>query len=293
MKKVFLIIGLIFCFAPNLFATTVVPLTCSNSTDGLSNGLLYATVTLTSQSPTCVQITVQPNTAILNPGTNFGVQVFGFNYKGTTTNLVISGLPSTWTYSIDPLNIDGFGKFEVEDTGGGQDRQNPLVFTVCCKLGTLAEADLIEVNNKGKCFVAHIAGFTNTPSGSAYFADGCPLTTTTTTTEPKTLIELSAFKAIPGNRQVILVWETKSEIDNAGFNIYRAEAEDVEYIQVNDSMIPAKASSMEGASYLFIDNSVKNRETYYYKLEDVDLNGATMMHGPVSAIPRFIFGFRE
>jgi hypothetical protein len=31
---------------------------------------------------------------------------------------------------------------------------------------------------------------------------------------------------------------------------------------------------------------VKNRKTFYYKLEDIDLNGISTMHGPVSVTPR-------
>jgi len=35
---------------------------------------------------------------------------------------------------------------------------------------------------------------------------------------------------------------------------------------------------------------VQNRKTYYYKLEDIDLNGTSTMHEPVSATPRLIYG---
>jgi len=320
VKKFLLIIGIIFCFTPNLFATTVVPLTCTNSSSGLPSGLIYGWVTLESQSSTCVEITVQPNTAILNPGPNFGIQLFGFNYKKSLANIVISGLPTGWTYSLDPKNISGFGEFKITDTGSGSNRQTPLVFTVCCISGTIAESDLVEPNPGNYSFAAHIAGFTNTSSGSAFFADGCPLNTTTTTvqpttttsvlptttttsvlpttttvppttttTVPTTLIELSTFNAIPGNKKVTLEWVTETEIDNAGFNIYRAEEADGEYVQINEDLIPANGSSMEGASYLFIDNKVKNRKAYYYKLEDMDLSGVSMMHGPVSARPLFIY----
>ncbi len=83
---------------------------------------------------------------------------------------------------------------------------------------------------------------------------------------------------------------TESEIDNAGFNIYRSETEDGEYIKINDSLIPAQGSSTQGASYEFTDTDVKNRKTYYYKLEDIDLNGTSTMHGPVSATPRWFLG---
>ena len=115
-------------------------------------------------------------------------------------------------------------------------------------------------------------------------------TTTTTTTVPPTLVTLIDFKAIPGNSTVNLVWSSASEIDNAGFNVYRSESENGEYIKTNDSLIPAQGSFTEGAVYEFVDNDVKNRKTYYYKLEDIDLNGVSTMHGPVSATPRWLLG---
>ena len=115
--------------------------------------------------------------------------------------------------------------------------------------------------------------------------------TTTTTTAPATLINLASFTATPKFSKVIIQWDTESEIDNAGFNIYRSESENGEYTKINAALIPAQGSSTQGASYEFIDNDVQNRITYYYKLEDIDLNGTSTMHGPVSATPRWIFGF--
>jgi hypothetical protein len=61
-------------------------------------------------------------------------------------------------------------------------------------------------------------------------------------------------------------------------------------VKINNSLTMAKGSSTQGAIYEFIDNEVQNRMTYYYKLEDIDLNGKSIMHGPVSAMPRLIFG---
>ena len=87
-----------------------------------------------------------------------------------------------------------------------------------------------------------------------------------------------------------IAWTTESEIDNAGFNLYRSESENGDYTKINNSLIPAKGSSTQGASYEFTDKDVQNRKTYYYKLEDIDLNGTSTMHGPVSATPRRIFG---
>jgi fibronectin type 3 domain-containing protein len=101
-----------------------------------------------------------------------------------------------------------------------------------------------------------------------------------------TLVKLASFEAIPGSNQVTLKWVTESEIDNACFNLYRSESEDGEYVKINASLIPAEGSATTGATYQYVDNDVKNRSTYYYKLEDIDLNGTSTMHGPVSAVPR-------
>jgi hypothetical protein len=107
-----------------------------------------------------------------------------------------------------------------------------------------------------------------------------------------TVIQLSSFTATPGARKITLKWTTASEIDNAGFNLYRAESTDSEYIKINSSLIPAQGSPISGAAYNYIDNDVQNRKTYYYKLEDIDLNGVSTLHGPVSATPRVIHNLR-
>jgi hypothetical protein len=101
-----------------------------------------------------------------------------------------------------------------------------------------------------------------------------------------TLITISSFTATPSNRAIILEWITESEIDNAGFNIYRSEPENGDYVKINDSLIAAEGSPTQGATYQFIDKDVKNRKAYYYKLEDIDLNGKSTIHGPVSATPK-------
>jgi hypothetical protein len=61
-------------------------------------------------------------------------------------------------------------------------------------------------------------------------------------------------------------------------------------VKINSSLIPAHGSPTQGAIYQFIDEGVKNRTIYYYKLEDIDLNGTSTMHGPVSVTPRMVYG---
>ncbi|MCX5887739.1 MAG: hypothetical protein NT096_17855 [Proteobacteria bacterium] len=102
------------------------------------------------------------------------------------------------------------------------------------------------------------------------------------------VITLSSFTATSSDRKVILEWTTASEIDNAGFNLYRAESANGEYIKINFSLIPAQGSGISGATYQFIDEDVINRRTYYYKLEDIDIYGKSTFHGTASAIPKII-----
>ena len=49
---------------------------------------------------------------------------------------------------------------------------------------------------------------------------------------------------------------------------------------------------MQGASYQYVDEALKNHRIYYYKLEDIDLSGTSTMHGPVSAEQRKFKGSR-
>jgi len=100
--------------------------------------------------------------------------------------------------------------------------------------------------------------------------------------EPPVLITLADFYAIPRDKYIKLIWSTASEIENAGFNILKAESEKDEYVMINGSLIPAIGSPIQGENYEFIDIDVVNDKTYYYLLEDIDIYGLSTMHGPVS-----------
>jgi hypothetical protein len=101
-----------------------------------------------------------------------------------------------------------------------------------------------------------------------------------TPTELQTAVSLVSFNAkVNGDGSVTLAWETASEVDNAGFNIYRSKRIDGTDKKVNGKLIPAQGNGAFGASYSFEDTPGSG--TFYYKLEDVDSNGVRTMHGPV------------
>ena len=102
-------------------------------------------------------------------------------------------------------------------------------------------------------------------------------------------MQLTSFKAFKSFGKVTLLWETASEINNYGFNIYRAESKNGEYVKINSEIIPAQGGPTQGASYTYEDTNVKAMKTYYYKLEDVDYDSTTTMHDPVKAMPKVLY----
>jgi hypothetical protein len=99
-----------------------------------------------------------------------------------------------------------------------------------------------------------------------------------------TAITLSSFTARAENARIIVAWTTLSEFNNAGFNLYRSDRADGNFVRINDVLIPSQTGgALTGAEYAWTDNSAQPGVTYYYKLEDVDIYGTTSWHGPVSA----------
>ncbi len=94
-------------------------------------------------------------------------------------------------------------------------------------------------------------------------------------------ITLAGFGAAAQTDHVLVSWETVSEANNAGFNLYRSLSADGEYALLGFTP-SASPGSTAGAAYSHQDFDVQAGQTYWYKLEDIDLNGAATMHGPVS-----------
>jgi len=96
-------------------------------------------------------------------------------------------------------------------------------------------------------------------------------------------VELSSFTATADGAGIILRWVTESEANNLGFHIYRALSKDGVYNRINAELIRGAGTSTVRHVYTFTDPDVVSGLTYWYKLEDVALDGSTGMHGPVSA----------
>ena len=92
-----------------------------------------------------------------------------------------------------------------------------------------------------------------------------------------TLIELASFTAAVYPDRVVLDWETATEIDNAGFRLWRSESVNGDYVGIDDEMIAAKGDEVTGAAYSYED-STDDGAKYFYRLEDIDYSGESTFH---------------
>lgn len=113
--------------------------------------------------------------------------------------------------------------------------------------------------------------FTLAPKDRDCISSGDPLAVT-----------LASFDAQAQAGHVLVGWETVSEMNNAGFNLYRADS--AAGPQTLLAYVPSQApGSTGGFSYIWTDRAdLTPGATYYYWLEDVDLGGAATLHAPVS-----------
>jgi hypothetical protein len=85
----------------------------------------------------------------------------------------------------------------------------------------------------------------------------------------------------PSEAVVIVEWTTASEVDTAGFNLYRGEDPNGPFTRINAHLIHASPDPLLGGSYVFTDTDVVAGRTYYYQLEDLEFDGTSTRHGPI------------
>jgi hypothetical protein len=97
-------------------------------------------------------------------------------------------------------------------------------------------------------------------------------------------ITLADFSAVQQGDAVLATWETASELDNLGFNLYRGVDLAGPDRQLNTSLIPSQSpGSSGGYAYTWEDRAdLAPGTSYFYWVEDVDIHGTATMHGPVS-----------
>ncbi|MCO5204492.1 MAG: fibronectin type III domain-containing protein [Anaerolineae bacterium] len=81
-------------------------------------------------------------------------------------------------------------------------------------------------------------------------------------------------------------WTTENELDTIGYNLYRAESADGEYVKITDALIPANNDPTRSSEHEFKDTNVKRGTTYFYQLETVGREGNSEFEGPIELTAR-------
>lgn len=94
-------------------------------------------------------------------------------------------------------------------------------------------------------------------------------------------VELSSFTAtLSAQNLVSLMWITQSETGVSGYYIYRGIDTNASTAQIVSPLITATNTSTT-QSYVYVDSEIFETGTYYYWLQNVDIDGTTDFHGPI------------
>lgn len=131
--------------------------------------------------------------------------------------------------------------------------------------------------------------FSNLMEGNQYFSDenyntvqySSPITYSPGLDETLP-IELSSFTAMLSNLNLVtLQWITQSETNVSGYRIYRNTEADAASASMLNIFIPGTNTSQMQV-YVFTDEEINQDGTYYYWLENLDMDGSSTLHGPIS-----------
>ena len=158
---------------------------------------------------------------------------------------------------------------------------NDLSDGVTGKFNGLSEGKTFNVVNSGS------AGGTYTFQISYVGGSGNDVVLTRVADQPlseNTAVDLISFTATHYHDGLWLTWQTGDEVDNLGFNVYRAQ--DGPKLRLNASLIAGSALRVgngthlvAGGNYAWSDESGNAQAQYW--LEDVDVDGTSTWHGPI------------
>ncbi|MBN2282671.1 MAG: LamG domain-containing protein [Deltaproteobacteria bacterium] len=102
-------------------------------------------------------------------------------------------------------------------------------------------------------------------------------------------IALAYFTAEMVDGCVFITWKTATEIETAGFYLWRSDQKDGGYTRIDESFTPTEAlTETTGATYEYWDCNVDEASAWYYKLEAVDYDQAqeNAFYGPIGPTAR-------
>ncbi|NOZ70497.1 MAG: hypothetical protein GXP38_01055, partial [Chloroflexi bacterium] len=94
-------------------------------------------------------------------------------------------------------------------------------------------------------------------------------------------VHLTSFTATFQGNAVLVQWETASEVNSLGFNLYRRRLPAGHEVRLNANIIPAQGG-ITGATYQFLDTNPPPAAGYQYRLEEIDSRGQATSFTPIT-----------
>lgn len=105
-----------------------------------------------------------------------------------------------------------------------------------------------------------------------------------TLSDASSSVALKSFTAKGYSNAIQLLWQTNLEKNHLGFNVYRTLENDTNYQQINTKLLKNISNFGQAkGDYSFTDFDVDRDKTYFYYIEDVEINGRVSLHGPINA----------
>lgn len=96
---------------------------------------------------------------------------------------------------------------------------------------------------------------------------------------------VASFNAVFEGNVIVVRWATAAEADIQGFHVLRSESEMGPYVRLTQTPIPCHGEAASGGRYEYIDPNVETNKAYWYKVEELLLNGEVCFIGPILATP--------
>ena len=189
-------------------------------------------------------------------------------YDGTTGTLYINGAAQTTTFS--GASAIGSSAQDVNIS------RWPGTVTSSYWNGTLDEVRISNTSRDATSVPSFIATEYNNQN-----APGTFYAIATEESNPPTIITLASFTVSPQGPNALITWQTKSEVDNLGFDLYRVNPDGTNPVKLNSSLIPGLISSAIGKEYTYVDTGINTGTPVCYLLSDIDLHEQSTTHGPV------------
>lgn len=132
-----------------------------------------------------------------------------------------------------------------------------------------------------------LAACAATPPGSGAApseveAEPAPLAAAPSASTPTPAAEVEATDEAPqeshSNR---IKWKTASELDNYGYDVYRAESPEGPFERINPKVIEGAGTTDEPTAYEYVDADIDPRREYYYYVESISMNGDRERFTPI------------